>query len=116
MLVCHCHMFTASRRPAFFSQPRLCLLFFCFVTALFAVFDGHGGFEVAHMAGQHMVNVVLAQDAYAKGNYAQALQDGFLSFDAQVQRDMGMRAMTVGCTAVCTLIKDARIFCVSGAE
>lgn len=43
-------------------------------TNLFAVFDGHGGGEVAMFAKLHFKNLLLKNPAYAKGDYEKALR------------------------------------------
>ncbi|OWA50145.1 putative protein phosphatase [Hypsibius exemplaris] len=49
---------------------------------LFAVFDGHGGAEVAKYAALHMGNHIKSLDKYKQGDYEGALVEAFLSFDA----------------------------------
>lgn len=51
-------------------------------TSFFAVYDGHGGHEVAAYSAQHLPQYLKNCEAYKKGDYAQALKDAFLGFDA----------------------------------
>jgi hypothetical protein len=51
-------------------------------TSFFAVYDGHGGQEVAAYSAQHLPKYLKNCEAYKKGDYAQALKDAFLEFDA----------------------------------
>ncbi|XP_021927552.1 probable protein phosphatase CG10417 isoform X2 [Zootermopsis nevadensis] len=51
-------------------------------TSFFAVYDGHGGHEVAAYSAQHLPDHLKKCEAYKKGDYTQALRDAFLEFDA----------------------------------
>ncbi|GBP24772.1 Probable protein phosphatase CG10417 [Eumeta japonica] len=53
-------------------------------TSLFAVYDGHGGAEVATYCSQKLPQYIKDTDAYKKGNLSQALEDAFLGFDATI--------------------------------
>ncbi|XP_046346466.1 protein phosphatase 1G-like [Haliotis rufescens] len=50
--------------------------------AFFAVYDGHGGAEVAQYCAMHFPDYVKKVDAYKEGNVKQALEDAFLQFDS----------------------------------
>lgn len=52
--------------------------------SLFAVYDGHGGAEVAEYASKHLPNTIKETEAYKQGDFEKALQDAFLSFDASL--------------------------------
>ncbi|XP_011873860.1 PREDICTED: probable protein phosphatase CG10417 [Vollenhovia emeryi] len=49
--------------------------------SLFAVYDGHGGHEVATYCARNLPDFIKQTDAYKKGDIGQALIDGFLGFD-----------------------------------
>ncbi|XP_069695061.1 probable protein phosphatase CG10417 [Periplaneta americana] len=51
-------------------------------TSFFAVYNGHGGHEVATYSAQHLPQYLKNSEAYKKGDYVQALKDAFLEFDA----------------------------------
>lgn len=51
-------------------------------TSFFAVYDGHGGHEVAVYTAQHLPQYLKNCEAYKKDDYTQALKDAFLEFDA----------------------------------
>lgn len=61
-----------------------CLLDFDTNTSFFAVYDGHGGREVAIHCSQKLPDFIKALDAYQKGDIKEALVDGFLGFDATI--------------------------------
>lgn len=56
-------------------------------TSLFAVFDGHGGSEVALYCSQKLPNFLKQLDAYKTGQFDQALKDAFIGFDATLVSD-----------------------------
>lgn len=49
--------------------------------SLFAVFDGHGGCEVAHYVENHLIDELKKNENFKKGNYKQALIDVFVLID-----------------------------------
>ena len=53
--------------------------------ALFAVFDGHGGKEVAVFCQYYFVEALCKEDAFRQGNYKQALADTFLTMDSLLE-------------------------------
>ncbi|KAA0196092.1 hypothetical protein HAZT_HAZT003764 [Hyalella azteca] len=48
---------------------------------MFAVYDGHGGHEVAEYTAQHFPAHLLANASYKQGNMRKALVEAFLTFD-----------------------------------
>ncbi|XP_059057041.1 uncharacterized protein LOC131850720 isoform X2 [Achroia grisella] len=53
-------------------------------TSLFAVYDGHGGAEVATYCSQKLPEFIKNTDAYKSGEFIKALEDAFLGFDANI--------------------------------
>ncbi|XP_026329735.1 probable protein phosphatase 2C 11 isoform X2 [Hyposmocoma kahamanoa] len=53
-------------------------------TSLFAVYDGHGGAEVATYCSQNLPKFIKNTDTYKRGELIQALEDAFLNFDATI--------------------------------
>ncbi len=39
-----------------------------------AVFDGHGGCEVAHFLKKHFYDLITTNDSFAKGQYVKAIE------------------------------------------
>ncbi|KAK9881772.1 hypothetical protein WA026_017290 [Henosepilachna vigintioctopunctata] len=61
-----------------------CLLNYDTNTYFFAVYDGHGGHEVAHYCSQKLPEFIKSTDAYKEGNIESALVEGFLGFDSTI--------------------------------
>ncbi|XP_013195944.1 probable protein phosphatase CG10417 isoform X2 [Amyelois transitella] len=53
-------------------------------TSLFAVYDGHGGAEVATYCSQNLPNYIKNTEAYKSGLLVKALEDAFLGFDETI--------------------------------
>ncbi|XP_073982795.1 probable protein phosphatase CG10417 isoform X3 [Rhodnius prolixus] len=64
-----------------------CILDFDNECSLFAVYDGHGGHEVAEYTAEHLPDFIKQTDAYKKGAFEEALKDAFLGFDALLATD-----------------------------
>jgi len=67
--------------------------------SFFGVFDGHGGDKVAQFAGDNIHHIVAKQDAFKKGNYEQALKDGFLATDRAILNGMASHSRYVAIPA-----------------
>lgn len=63
-------------------DAHICSLNFDKNTALFAVFDGHGGSEVAVYCSQKLPDFLKNTETYTKTEFEQALRDAFIGFDA----------------------------------
>ncbi|XP_059422744.1 protein phosphatase 1G [Carassius carassius] len=53
-------------------------------TAMFAVYDGHGGEEVALYCSKYLPDIIKDQKAYKDGKLQKALEDAFLAIDARI--------------------------------
>ena len=58
--------------------------------ALFGVFDGHGGKEVAKFCAKHIAEALMATDEYKQGNYGEALRRTYLDMDVIMTREEHM--------------------------
>jgi len=56
--------------------------------SFFGVYDGHGGDKVALYTGEHLHEIVAKQEAFKKGQFEQALKDGFLAIDRSILSGM----------------------------
>lgn len=54
--------------------------------ALFAVFDGHGGREVAHYSKKHFPAILAKEADYKSGDYKEGLRKGFLQVDESLNK------------------------------
>ncbi|XP_072018042.1 protein phosphatase 1G-like [Amphiura filiformis] len=54
-------------------------------TSMFAVYDGHGGSEVAAYCSQHLPECIRNQTAYKEGKLRKALENAFMEFDATLK-------------------------------
>lgn len=55
--------------------------------SLFAVYDGHGGAEVALYCAQNLPKFLKIHEEYKKGNYERALQLAFIDFDGTLVQE-----------------------------
>ncbi|KAF3686309.1 Protein phosphatase 1G [Channa argus] len=53
-------------------------------TAMFAVYDGHGGEEVALYSSKYLPDIIKEQKAYKDGKLQKALEDAFLAIDSRI--------------------------------
>lgn len=53
-------------------------------TAMFAVYDGHGGEEVALYCSKYLPDIIKEQKAYKDGKLQKALEDAFLAIDGRI--------------------------------
>lgn len=103
--------------------------------SLFAVFDGHGGCEVAKFCEKHIVKELQADKDFQQKKYENALKNVFLKLDnmlltpagnAELQKyskpgpmasgGQGDIAFTAGCTANVILITDSHIYCANSGD
>ena len=60
--------------------------------ALFGVFDGHGGQEVARFTEKHYANVLKSQELFMSGdNMKEGLRLSFLGLDKVLDCESGMK-------------------------
>ncbi|KAM4770686.1 protein phosphatase 1G isoform 2-T2 [Rhinophrynus dorsalis] len=58
-----------------------------FDTAMFSVYDGHGGEEVALYCAKYLPDVIKEQKAYREGKLQKALEDAFLAIDLKLTQE-----------------------------
>lgn len=96
-------------------------------SALFAVFDGHGGAEVAKFCAKHFGNELKKCQEYKDGKYEIALKKTFLLIDEILVSPDGQKQLknfvdkesnesNAGCTANVVLIKDKKIYIANAGD
>ena len=63
--------------------------------ALFGVFDGHGGREVACYTEQHYTTYLKETDGYKQNNLEAALKQSFLKVDEELEKETGKNELAV---------------------
>ncbi|KAM9317063.1 protein phosphatase 1G [Gastrophryne carolinensis] len=56
-------------------------------TAMFSVYDGHGGEEVALYCSKYLPDIIKEQKAYKEGKLQKALEDAFLAIDEKLTQE-----------------------------
>ncbi|KAF9953233.1 Protein phosphatase 2C 2 [Modicella reniformis] len=84
-------------------------------TAFFAVYDGHGGSNIARYCGEHLHTKIVVDPAFANGDYTTAIKNGFLETDEALLHDPKCGGNTSGCTAITATIPDKNILYVGNA-
>lgn len=64
-----------------------CILSYDEKTSFFAVYDGHGGAEVAQYCSLHLPTFLKKLQSYKAKDFEQALKDAFIGFDATLLDD-----------------------------
>uniref|UniRef100_A0A915PUD6 protein-serine/threonine phosphatase n=1 Tax=Setaria digitata TaxID=48799 RepID=A0A915PUD6_9BILA len=70
-----------------------CIVDFDEDSSFFAVYDGHGGSEVAQYSAHHLPDMLKANNSWFSGNYAKAIQDTFLELDELLRSESVMREL-----------------------
>ncbi|KAG8516718.1 Protein phosphatase 1G [Galemys pyrenaicus] len=63
-------------------------------TAMFSVYDGHGGEEVALYCAKYLPDIIKDQKAYKEGKLQKALEDAFLAIDAKLTTEEVIKELT----------------------
>ncbi|KAG0211838.1 Protein phosphatase 2C 2 [Mortierella sp. GBA30] len=84
-------------------------------TAFFAVYDGHGGPNVAKYSGEGLHKKIVSDKAFAKGDYVAAIKNGFLEMDRALRFDPEYGGDSSGCTAITATITDKDVLYVGNA-
>lgn len=96
-------------------------------SSLYAVFDGHGGSEVAKYCGDFFGDALKKNKKFQSGNYEDALREVFLLMDEQLVSPEGQAKLRTykteeggdsfaGCTANVVLIADKVIYCANAGD
>lgn len=97
-------------------------------TALFCIFDGHGGPEVADFCHRHFATELKKSPFYAKGSYPEALKATFFKMDELMQTPEGRKELVpregqtglpnvfAGCTALAVLVTPDQILVANAGD
>ncbi|KRX07656.1 Ubiquitin-conjugating enzyme/RWD-like protein [Pseudocohnilembus persalinus] len=91
---------------------------------LFAIFDGHGGSEVAQFCKKNFVNELRKNKNFASSKFKEALSETFLKMDElliqnqkkQNQSNQFQDTVTGGCTACVVMITRDKIYCANAGD
>lgn len=72
--------------------------------AFFAVYDGHGGSNVARFAGQNVHKRLVTEESYKSRDYKEAMKRAFLGTDEDLLANPSSTRDPSGCTAVAALV------------
>uniref|UniRef100_A0A182K4I8 protein-serine/threonine phosphatase n=1 Tax=Anopheles christyi TaxID=43041 RepID=A0A182K4I8_9DIPT len=72
-----------------------CILNFDEQCSFFAVYDGHGGAEVAQYCSLHLPTFLKTVESYGRKEFEKALKDAFLGFDATLLQDKVIEELKV---------------------
>jgi serine/threonine protein phosphatase PrpC len=56
---------------------------------VFAVFDGHGGREVAKYTAKYLEDIIKTNTAYKSGEVCEGLRQSFLEIDVKLEAEDG---------------------------
>ncbi|KAF8133793.1 PP2C-domain-containing protein [Boletus edulis] len=85
--------------------------------SFFGVYDGHGGSTVAKFAGKNVHKRLLAEEAYRKKRYDEAMKRAFLGTDEDLLADPAHTRDPSGCTAVAALLThDNKIYVANAGD
>ena len=79
-------------------------------TAVFAVYDGHGGPSIAEYAARELHGLITGSQAFREGDTRKAMADAFLRVDHNMMRDFSCSAE--GSTALFVLVRGNTLHCV----
>jgi len=95
--------------------------------SLFAVFDGHGGQEVARFCGKYFTDELVKNENFRNGNFKRALEETFLKMDSILSGENAMDVLRefknetegqtfAGCTANVVLVTRNEIYCANAGD
>lgn len=84
--------------------------------AFFAVYDGHGGSNVAKFAGENLWKRLASETEYQEGHYDSALKKAFLGTDEDLRKHESFQNEPSGCTAVAALLTSSTIYVANAGD
>ncbi|CAG0883227.1 unnamed protein product [Cyprideis torosa] len=80
-------------------------------TVFFAVYDGHGGAEVAQYAGKNFHKFIAANSDFMSGKTVIGLKNAFLEFDRSMLDQNIARGDNTGSTAIVVVVRFGTLYC-----
>lgn len=91
--------------------------------SLFAIFDGHGGSEVAKFCAKHFGTVLKKNENYVKRKYKIALEESFMAMDDKIREIEeededydDIKDTHAGCTALVCLMVGKRLYVANAGD
>ena len=81
---------------------------------LFAVFDGHGGKDVAEYAKAEFKKVLMDQPEFKTKDFEKALLNAFMELDANLKKEEF--SVDTGATSCVVLISKDHIYCANAGD
>lgn len=84
--------------------------------SFFGVYDGHGGEKTAIFTGETLHKLVKSTESFQKGDYINAMKEGFLNCDQAILRDYDMKDDDSGCAATSVIITPKQVVCANAGD
>lgn len=85
-------------------------------TSFFAVYDGHGGSNIAQYAGKNLHKFITRRPEYELDKIDVAMKKAFLDIDEAMLKDESLQDQMAGSTAVAVLIKENNLYCANAGD
>lgn len=85
-------------------------------TSFFAVYDGHGGSNIAQYAGKNLHKFITRRPEYVIDKVDVAMKKAFLDIDEAMLKDETLHDQMAGSTAVAVLIKENNLYCANAGD
>ena len=91
----------------YLDDPKSCFL---------AVFDGHGGSNVAKFSAANLFRIFPDEATFQTGDFTSALKKSFLDTDVKMLTDDNMHDDPSGATSVVVFVKGNKVYCANAGD